>query len=208
MEPTLLLHLAVVLAADEVEILTKMQNEQRSDMRRMENRMENKMESMENRMRGDMRTQQGEMQSMGLSLQASMKEVESIMAAPRGGTTEPRRSVECVRPAMETGEVGMTSDATIIDGETETHKHEGTTETFSETREIEEIEVNEIWEIKGHAHIGLIGDNGVELVECFVTWCEHQVNLPQEQRETVCSLEVDCDQSGRAVRGRPGGWCE
>ena len=38
------------------------------------------------------------------------------MAAPRGEANEPTRgSANCVRPAMETGEVGMTSNATIID---------------------------------------------------------------------------------------------
>ena len=88
MEPTLLLHLAVVLAADEVEILTKMQNEQRSDMRRMENRMENKMDAnmkaMENKMdastqsmKGDFERKtdevRGEIQCVGLNLQARHK---------------------------------------------------------------------------------------------------------------------------------------
>ena len=97
------------------------------------NDMKTNAQSMENRLRGDMqtlrsdmRTQQGEMPSMGMNLQASMK---GIMAAPRGGTTEPR-SANCVRSAMETGKVGTTSDATTIIGETETCRvrHEGMTE--------------------------------------------------------------------------------
>ena len=33
-------------------------------------------------------------------------------------------------------------------------------------------------------------------MECGGTRCEHQDSLPQEQWETVCSLEVDCDQVG------------
>ena len=116
-----------------------------------------------------MQEMRGEMQSMGLNLRASMKEVKGIMAAPRGGTTEPRGSAECVRSTMEMGEVGMTSDAMIIDGETETNKHEGTTENFSETREIEKIE-GELYETKvEHTHVGLGGDNEVELVECIGT---------------------------------------
>ena len=45
-----------------------------------------------------------------------------------------------------------------------------------------------------HTQVELVRDNGVELVECIGTQFEHQVNLPQEQRETVCSLEVECDQ--------------
>jgi len=45
-----------------------------------------------------------------------------------------------------------------------------------------------------HTHVEVGGDNGVELVECVETQGEHQSNVPQEQRETVCSLEVDCDQ--------------
>ena len=31
-------------------------------------------------------------------------------------------------------------------------------------------------------------------MECVETQFEHQVNLPQEQRERISSLEVDCDQ--------------
>ena len=68
------------------------------------------------------------MQSMGQSLQASLngmkgimaivrdetRTVEYKMAAPRGGDTEPTRgSVDCVGPAMETGEV-VTRDAVTI----------------------------------------------------------------------------------------------
>ena len=105
-------------------------------------------------LRGDMRTQRGEMQCMGLSLQAGLGEVREEMRAmdwkmapARGGMIESRGSVEVCQSAMETGEVGMTSDATIIDGETETNKHEGTTENFSETQEIEEIE-GELYETK------------------------------------------------------------
>ena len=105
-------------------------------MQRWNARNAQAMESKMDEMRGDMQTQRGEIQGMGLNLQASMKEVEGIMAAPRGGATEPTRSAKCVRPAMETGEVGMMSDATIIDGETETNKHEGTMEKFSEIEEM------------------------------------------------------------------------
>ena len=75
------------------------------------------------------------------AMRASIKEVKGemrtmdcIMAAPCGGATElTRRSANCVLSAMETGEVGTTSDVTII-GETETCRvrHEGTTEDFKE----------------------------------------------------------------------------
>ena len=64
-----------------------------------------------------------------------VEDMKGIMVAPRGGTTEPR-SVECVRPAMEMGEVGMTSGATIIDGETCKLGHEGMTEKLKETTEM------------------------------------------------------------------------
>ena len=58
---------------------------------------------------------------------------------------------------------------------------------------------------QAHTRVELVRDNGVELVECIGTWCEHQDSLlmlyslqvhgpGQEQRETVCSLKVDCDQ--------------
>ena len=160
------------------------------------------------------------MQSMGLNLQAGMKEVEGIMAAPRGGTTAPRGSAKCVRPAIETGKVEGTSDVVIIRGKTgkfeegmtemvkETRELKGMTEVtgtqgetenqeseiIKETHEIEQIEVNEIREINEHTQVEIGVDNGVEHGECFVTRCEHQDSLPQEQRERISSLEVDCDQ--------------
>jgi len=39
-------------------------------------------------------------------------------------------------------------------------------------------------------------DNGVELGECVVFWCEQQDSLLKEQRETLCSLEADRDEVG------------
>jgi len=104
----------------------------RGDLQATSNRMDE--------MRGDMRTQRGEMQCMELSLQAGQEAIRAIargemrtidckMAAPRGGATEPTRgSANCIRPAMETGEVRTTSDATTIDGETCRTRHEGMTE--------------------------------------------------------------------------------
>ena len=169
-------------------------------MRKMDTnaqRVDGNMQGMQNKMDANMQTLSGEMQSMGLGLQASLEEVKDIMAEPRGGTTESSGSAKCVQPEMETGKVRMTSDATIIDGETGTNKHEGTTENFSsETREIEEIE-GELYETKdGQTQVEIGGDNGVELVECVGTQCEHRINLPQEQGEMVSSLEADRDQMG------------
>ena len=64
----------------------------------------------------------------------------------------------------------------------------------TETWELDEVE-EKLHETKDkHTQVEIGRDNGVELVECLVTRFEHQVNLPQEQWETVCSLEVDCDQ--------------
>jgi len=95
-------------------------------------------------------------------------------------------------------------------------RHEGTTEKLkvTETQEIKETKIQELTEIinevtetqksnvgdelhkteQGHTQVEIIRGNGVELVECIGTRFEHQVDLPQEQRETVCSLKVDCDQ--------------
>ena len=56
-------------------------------------------------------------------------------------------------------------------------------------------EVDELYEIKEeHTHIELGGDIGVELVECIGTQCEGRINLPQEQGETICSLEAGRDE--------------
>jgi len=49
---------------------------------------------------------------------------------------------------------------------------------------------------------GKVKEIKTELVECIETQCGGQFNLPQEQGETVCSLEVDCDQAS------PVGPCE
>ena len=135
-----------------------------SDFDRIMEGMKLLMQNMENRMdanarRTDANIQDldrkmdegmGEMQCMGLSLQAGqeamrvdldevkgeMRTMDCIMVAPCGGATKPTRgSVECVRPAMEMGEVGMTSDATTIDGEMCRTRHEGTTEKLKEVME-------------------------------------------------------------------------
>ena len=120
---------------------------------------------------------------------------------------------------MEIGEVGITSDATVIKGEMCRVRHEGiteiinevegttdklkkTTEMKTETREIEEIEGELDETTDEHTQVELVRDNGVELGECVGTQCEHRFDLPQEQRETVCSLEADRDQMG------PVGPCE
>ena len=55
-------------------------------------------------------------------------------------------------------------------------------------------EGNELDEEKDeYTQVELRGDNGVELVECFVTWCEQQDSLLQGQREEIRSLEADRD---------------
>ena len=55
--------------------------------------------------------------------------------------------------------------------------------------------MEELYKMKEeHAHIQLVGDIGVELVECFGTQCEGRINLPQERGETVCSLEAGRDE--------------
>ena len=125
----------------------------RGDVPEQNNKMEanlQKMESKMDEMRGDMRAQRGEMQSMGLSLQASLEEVKGIMAAPCGGATELRGSAQCIWPAMEKGEAGMTSDATTIKREINKLGHEGTTEKLkevTETQKIKETKSQEVTEI-------------------------------------------------------------
>ena len=100
----------------------------------------NSMDAMNNKMDADMQAWREDRQAMDWQ-----------MAPPRDGATEPTRgSVECVRPAMETGEVGMTSDATTIMGETNKLGHEGTTKKLkevTETQEIKETKSQELTEI-------------------------------------------------------------
>ena len=80
---------------------------------------------------------------------------------------------------MTTGKVEVTSDVTIIKGET-CKLGQGMTEIIIETQELEEV--NELYEIKEvHTQIELVGEIEVERVECFGTQCEGQINLPQEQ---------------------------
>ena len=158
---------------------------------------------------------------MGLNLQAGQEAmrtgIKGIMAAPRGGATEPTQSVQCVRPVMETGKVEGTSDVTIIDGETCKLGHEGVRKKLKEVTETQDLEImtetqdleimtetqkskegGELYETKReideHRHIELVRDNGVELGECVVTWCEQQDGLLQEQRKEIHSLEADRDE--------------
>ena len=74
------------------------------------------------------------MRNMGRSL------ANGITTA-HGGTTESRGSAECVRFAMETGEVGVTSDAMTIKGEINKLGQVETQESkeVTETRESEEV---------------------------------------------------------------------
>ena len=65
------------------------------------------------------------MQSMGLNLQvgeeamrAELEEVKRKMVPVREEVTESRGSMKVVWTAMETGKVEVTSDATVIKGET------------------------------------------------------------------------------------------
>ena len=114
----------------------------------------------------------------------------------RGGTIESKGSVEVCWPAMETGEVGMTSDATIMKGETCRVRHEGTTEKLKEVTETQKSELieDELYETKGeHTQVEIIRDNGVEHGECFVIRCEHQDSLPRSGLRP--------GRSGRAERG-------
>ena len=93
---------------------------------------------------------------------------------------------------MTTGKVEVMSDATIIKGET-CKLGQGMMEIIKETQELEEVD--ELYEIKEeHTHIELVGDIGVEHVECIGTQCEGRINLPQERGETVCSLEAGRDE--------------
>ena len=99
---------------------------------------------------------------------------------------------------------------------TQWEKLNGVTETCTrhvETREItsEVTECTETLEIEErlhggdgvkedeHTHIELARDNGGELAQCVETRCGQLGVLLQEQRETLCSLEVDHDQAGPVV---------
>ena len=99
-------------------------NAQRMDRNAKE--QNNKMDRNAQRMyemRDDMQTQREEMQSIGLNLQAGLEDLKGKMtdwkmAPAHGETTESGGSAMVVQTAMETGKVEMTSDVTIIGGET------------------------------------------------------------------------------------------
>ena len=63
-----------------------------------------------------------------------------------------------------------------------------------ETREIEE-RLHDTDGVKedAHTHIELARDDEGELAERVGTRCGQRGSLPREQRETLCSLEVDRD---------------
>ena len=47
--------------------------------------------------------------------------------------------------------------------------------------------------------MGVVGDNGGELGECFMAWYKQQDILLQERGEGICPLEADHDQVGSVV---------
>ena len=61
------------------------------------------------------------------------------------------------------------------------------TQTSKEGNELDE-------EKEEHTQVELRGDDGVELVECFVTRCEQQDSLLKEQREKIRFLEAYRDE--------------
>jgi len=84
------------------------------DMQEMNNKMDTNAQQIKNEMKNEMKNQmeelRGEMQRIGRGLQAGLMAIacdettEHKMAAPRAGANELRGSVDCVGPAVETGE--------------------------------------------------------------------------------------------------------
>ena len=73
----------------------------KTNARAMDDKMDanaRKMDDMKGDLEHKMDEGRGEMQCMGLSLQAGIRGIRGIMAAPRGGATEPAGSTNCVRP--------------------------------------------------------------------------------------------------------------
>ena len=93
-------------------------------------------------------------------------------------------------------ELNKTKEETETKIQEETNRHEVT-----ETQIVTETETREIeGGLKGpkdeHTHMELARLNGRELADCVVTRCGQLDSLPQERRETLCSLEADHDQVG------------
>jgi len=200
--------------------MKEMENNINGNACKMNGKMENKMDE-------NMQTLRGEMQRVGRCLQAGImvvacsetQTVECKMGAPRAGANELRESVDCVGPAVETGEVTIIQETCwtrLVTAErvtvTEREKLNGVTETctrhvetreimnevkeLTETREIEETE-GELDETKDeHTHMELARDNEGELGECVVARYKQQDSLLQERGEGICPPEADHDQVG------------
>ena len=98
--------------------------------------------------------------------------------------------MEAVWSAMTTGKVEVTSDATIVASETcKLWQVEMKSQELGIIKEVND----ELYKIKEEQR-ELGGNIGVELVECIGTQCEGRIDLPQEQGETMCSLEADRDE--------------
>ena len=107
---------------------------------------------------------------------------------------------------MTTGKVEVTSKTAAVGRETcelgqvETKNQElGTVK--EELKEVTEMQGDrervrdELYKIKEEqTQIEMVRGIEIEFVECFETQCEGQINLPQEQRETICSLEAGRDE--------------
>jgi len=202
--------------------MQQMENKMDANMQAMKRKMDASAQSMERKMDEG----RGEMQCMGLNLQAGIKGIMApargettesrrsmevcrpAMETGKAGTTRDATIID--------GETcGMGHEGTMY-GLKEVTGTQKIKETKEETAEMKSQELTEMinevtetqkskegdelyetkWEIDEHTQVEIVRDNGVELVECVGTQCEHRINLPQERGETVCSLEADCDQVG------------
>ena len=128
---------------------------------------------------------------MKVEMQSMNRKMANEISTARGEMTESRGSVEAVWTAMETGKVEVTSDATIVTSETcKLGQVETKSQELGIVNEVDELHKNK----EEHTQVELVGDIGVELVECIGTKCEGRINLPQERGETAYSLEAGRDE--------------
>ena len=120
----------------------------KSDVRTTNDKMDASAQNLKNEIKASAQNIRGDIQVMNDRMDAGMqawredrRAMDWKMAPARGETTESRGSVEVVRPAMETGEVGMTRDATTIDVETCKTRHKGATEKLKEAKSQELTEI-------------------------------------------------------------------
>ena len=117
--------------------MQNMKNEMNGNIQSMGINMENRMDVNMQMLKAGQEEMKAELVKVKGEMQTMNRKMADETSTPRGEMTESRGSVGAVWTAMETGKVEVTSDATIVKGETG-KLGQGMTEIIKETQQSKE----------------------------------------------------------------------